>query len=606
MENINSLFYGGDIHENGALRHILSIGYELETSGITKLTKTNILEIDRPKQKGVKRTVLFNTDSSTKTINLFKSPDFEPDEDDQEMINRLEETFEDPKVLQTTRAGDKTHFYITNDLGDTSLGTVLALECTKNEDKFQKNQLYRFRSEDKKHEFPIQFVYHTESECGSFSNVEWHFTFLQPEQSNNIILITLMKLAEILIRHLKGMKKIQGNLLLKTGDDTEKIVGKPNKRSLFHKRGTNVYYMQTHYFENISSKNNVDYDREREITLEDVCSTPQMTFSCKIQHAFPIMKALVSDTLNSIPQSHNALAIRENIVIEVEKCVVKLVTAFLRKHGITKSDENKTHIKALANYAGLIFYKLYIYYNNYLTTNKADRKYFKNSLSFNSRHSNYELYMHLKTTIAAIFSLDPNDKDSAKKVSELIADLFVQDEILKEFIVPEAIRKGVFSTRNTLDIKNKNYGDPAYSLVSYFDFFEQPVTTDDNLDIDDNIVTYDWMEYKKLDGLSARLPLKDDVVLIECRFFNRLLSVYMYSIDDPELKKQMSEGICNELDIIFKPSLGKFSVRNLKLLLKYLRKQRLVKTPSRKTRSKKETPNKTMRARNSKSVDPEK
>jgi hypothetical protein len=119
---------------------------------------------------------------------------------------------------------------------------------------------------------------------------------------------------------------------------------------------------------------------------------------------------------------------------------------------------------------------------------------------------------------------------------------------------------------NTLEKSNKNYGDPVYSLVSYFDFFEEPVDDESNID-EGTIIKYDWLEYKKYDDYSAKMELKDDIILVECRIFQKILSSYVYSIADQELKEQMNNGSCNILTKRFSPDVSSLSIANLKKIV---------------------------------------
>jgi hypothetical protein len=151
---------------------------------------------------------------------------------------------------------------------------------------------------------------------------------------------------------------------------------------------------------------------------------------------------------------------------------------------------------------------------------------------------------------------------------DIIKRIVFQPEILKQMNSSEIkIRKGALSISNTLEKSNKNYGDPMYSLVSYFDFFEDPIDNDTNVDIDDEIIHYDWLEFKKYDDYSAKMELKDDIVLVECRIFQKILSSYVYSIADEELQEQMTNGACNILTNNFGPDVSSLSIANLKKII---------------------------------------
>ena len=104
-------------------------------------------------------------------------------------------------------------------------------------------------------------------------------------------------------------------------------------------------------------------------------------------------------------------------------------------------------------------------------------------------------------------------------------------------------------------------------MVSYFDFFEEPVDDDTNLDEDDEILKFDWLEYKKYDDYSAKMELNDDIILVECRIFQKILSSYVYSIADEELQQQMTNGACNILTNNFSPDVTSLSIANLKKII---------------------------------------
>ena len=169
----------------------------------------------------------------------------------------------------------------------------------------------------------------------------------------------------------------------------------------------------------------------------------------------------------------------------------------------------------------------------------------------------------MKNHIEQLFQVDAID------AIDIIKKMVFQPDILKQINSPNIkLRKGALSISNTLDKSNKNYGDPVYSLVSYFDFFEEPVDDESNIDDDSGeIIKYDWLEYKKYDDYSAKMELKDDIILVECRIFQKLLSTYVYSIADEELKEQMTSGSCNIVTNNFSPDVSSLSIANLKKIV---------------------------------------
>ena len=63
------------------------------------------------------------------------------------------------------------------------------------------------------------------------------------------------------------------------------------------------------------------------------------------------------------------------------------------------------------------------------------------------------------------------------------------------------------------------------------------------------------------------MELKDDIVLVECRIFQKILSSYVYSIADEELREQMNNGSCNILTKNFGPDVSSLSIANLKKIV---------------------------------------
>jgi hypothetical protein len=213
----------------------------------------------------------------------------------------------------------------------------------------------------------------------------------------------------------------------------------------------------------------------------------------------------------------------------------------------SKMQEKNMLYKSIKSYLFLIFYKLFLFFNSF--HGNAGAKYFKDSLFFNSRHSNYILYDALKKSIHAYFS-HTSVSISDTKIVETIRKICVQSTILEKHLVSEPttkLRKNVFDIRNKLEKHASSYGNPAKSLISYFQFFEDPIDTESNIGVDGTILYNDYLEYKRIDAYSAKMELKSDIVLVEFRVFTRLLSSYIYSILGDDKKEKMTRGICNEM-----------------------------------------------------------
>ena len=179
------------------------------------------------------------------------------------------------------------------------------------------------------------------------------------------------------------------------------------------------------------------------------------------------------------------------------------------------------------------------------------------------------------------------DSDSAITI---IKKIVLISEPLNNMVgvkVKDSLRKGVFLISNVLEKTNKHYGDPVYSLCSYFDFFENPLkdkpTTSDITSNESSSasslenVMYDWFEYQDVDSNSTRIALKDGIVLIECRNFQDMISLFTYSIADTELKEQIKNG---ELNNVTRETedVQSLTIGNFKKIIEILKRKKARKT----------------------------
>lgn len=121
-------------------------------------------------------------------------------------------------------------------------------------------------------------------------------------------------------------------------------------------------------------------------------------------------------------------------------------------------------------------------------------------------------------------------------------DFVVQEKILLEYFKvsdSDKFRKGVFYRKPWLINTDLHYGDPLYSLVSYFQFFHSN-TEPINTDFEEYDAT-DWLQYAEIDVHSTRMRLDNDYVLVEARVFPKMLYLYMSEIADDELRTTMEE-----------------------------------------------------------------
>jgi hypothetical protein len=603
----NKIELGGDIHNRKIFENILSIGYELETSSLSKLTL-----ISEKTEKG--ESILLNTDTARKDLEKFKEVGDESEEDE-DFVLRQEEIVEMDAFDKNGKKDKNVSFLITNDIVESPFVRFLNKNCEEIEEEEQtdlekiefKNQLYSFLDE-KQNKYNFEFIFHDEkTPCSVFSDVEWIFTYYKPKSSGNIILDTFANSIYNILHHIYDLrpvngkfkinicnkKKIEGGESSKISKNAENsiktceiIANKPENRILYHKPGTNLYYLQTHYYEKKSGE---------AFSMKDVCITPQMTFSANISNIIPIMKQMINDSIKSIPTANEVLERQYQLLNNIEYVINLLFTEHNEKNKesgfVFVASFKKEEYKAIKSYLFLIFYKLFMFYNVFNNNTKV--KYFKDSLFFNSRHSNYILYEALKKSIHHYFKEKWNTKDSEieiqEKIIQIIQILCVQTSILEQHFITDSNkrRKNVFNLNNKLDKNSSSYGNPGKSLISYFEFFENPIDNDTNIDDEDNIVYYDYLEYKRIDAYSAKMDLNSDIVLIEYRGFARSLSTYIYSILDPLSKEKMTHGICNEMTKNYQADIRGISISVLSdFYIKYSRENSF-KSKSKSNKSKK-------------------
>jgi len=620
-KNKTRKIYGGEIDKHNIFRKILSIGYELETMSLAKFTLITTEDENEP--------ILLNTDTNSKdyekmmklqngnrSVNTQTNEDEDEDEDDYDYYaNRLEETLEidaytteslnklnkqnkQTRSVKETRLvkADDTTFLVANDLAVTSFTKYLNVFCnindaanTKNNtnntnntktdnDLIDKNDLYTFETE-KGGKYKLNFETWSKKDCGMFSDVEWIMTYYNPKQNKNIILNTFINVAKNLVFHLNQLEKQSGRLIMNFSEDDKEIMKKTEIRNLYHLPNTNLYYLQTHLI-------------DKQLDIDDICFVPQMTFSCHIKDMVDIFKELAKDSINNFENYKRIADERIAVIANIEKCINKLFENYNKSCpnvSLTKTkttsetkiklklveSRNKTLIKSIKNYLFLFLFKLQRYFNFYLTDEKVKNKsktakYLKDTLFFNSRHTNYELYKAIKQLILEYFKqYNPAIKLSGSEIAMIIQKLVIQQPVLEEFLLDDIgnARKNAFLITNKLDKSHKSYGDPHYSLVSYFDFFENPIdnTTRRN---DKNELFHDWLQYDGVDNYSSTTDIKNNIVLTEIRSFARMLASYIYSVADDELKNNMTNGICNQMQKKFQPDIIGVSLIVLKQFLK--------------------------------------
>jgi len=213
-----------------------------------------------------------------------------------------------------------------------------------------KNQQYKFiTTGGEEYDFNFSF-WKEDTDCSVFANVEWVFTYYKPKISSNIILDCFFNSMKNLTKHLEDMEPVEGTFAIVEGDERVEV-NKPLIRKLYKSKTNNLYYMQTHY-------------KDLDLTLDDVCLTMQMTFSTHITNAFPVMKALLKDNLQTIPEQIKISSERYAMLKKIELCGNRLFASYNAKHERKlKIKKNTQTYREMMNYINLFLFKLSVYYN---------------------------------------------------------------------------------------------------------------------------------------------------------------------------------------------------------------------------------------------------
>ena len=563
--------YGGDIDKHNIFKKILSIGYELETGSLSKFTLTSNSEDGT-------EDILVNTNTVAKDYEKLKAND-EESEELFEIECYTTDSLSKHSLIKNNKKklvkNKDSTFLVSNDMAPSPFSKYLNSFCnltdnkTNNEDEeddeelIDKNDLYTFETVGGE-TYKLNFDIWPKKECGQFADVEWILTYYNPKKGKNIILDTFINVIKNLVHHLESLEKTNGRLIMNFSDEDKEIMGKPEYRTLYHLPDTNLYYLETNLL-------------DEKLDIDDICVVPQMTFSCHIKDIIDIFKELTKDNIKLIENYSRLSKERLKLIDNIETCIKQLFENYnksVKKDYKIIESRNKNLVKEMKGYIFLILFKLQRYYNAYLTDEKVKNKsktakYLKDTLFFNSRHTNYDLYKALKESMKTYFVKQLTNME----LSSIVQQLVIQQPVLNKYLLDDIknVRINAFSIKNKLDKKNKSYGDPHYSLVSYFDFFEDPVSETERRNDKDELF-HDWLQYEGIDIYSSTTDLKNGIVLTEVRTFARLIGSYIYSIGNAELKENMTNGICNRLRRHYQPDIGAFSVLVLKQFLNLIKK----------------------------------
>jgi hypothetical protein len=573
------MFQGGSLIPDKTFKKILSIGYEFETHDLAKLSlhsnkkslinsqmslrvlegkldtgsatemDDNYISVRIPIHKDDKphKEKLAETETKNDIPVDYEELEFmaafedEYEEEMNEEKQRLLEERENESYLEYFTENRKTDnkktvkFHVTNDIGDIDFGAILKKQC---EDvNIAKNDMYFFKTNTGKL-YDFKFSEELTDSCPTFTGVEYIVTYYSPKKENaNIIVDTFVDACSRIVDHLINLKKTTGELLMHDENKTHYIpVGELGKeRCLYHKPDTNLFYMDTYDTENMSKTQNIG----------DAVFVPQMTFRCKALDLIEIIKEIleIPDFKKSKTDTYSHDLDLEDAVY-LEETVDKLIDNFNKTAKLGSDRKRKTidkttiMAKNLKTYMFLIYYKLYYYIQEHkLILNKEEEDYLKDHLSFASRHNNTTLYNRIKEILQESFDISEIDE-----VHRLLCQPSILSSMYKFENKEKTDHNYEGSAKAILQKSDPHYGDPLYSLSSYFKHFEDPKTITSQLD---------WLTEAKIDSFSTTFPLVSDHILVENRFFRFEIGVWLRNTVDKNFSKDTLK-LKEMLDIVNK------------------------------------------------------
>jgi hypothetical protein len=453
-----------------------------------------------------------------------------------------------------------TMMFITSDRALNDFQEIIYKTCAKRENKFiPKNDLYAFASDDGAHRWPIVFTESITKECSEFSGVEYIITHYDPKletgRRDNIIMDTFLKSCHIIFEHLSTFtEKIPGKLVMNEGTKQGKKLGRVNPRMLFKKHDSNLFYLDTS--DNTDKKAN----ETEPFTMRKAAFMPQMTFRAKIEHIIPILKQMVLHDTYRTTAFVKELKNEYDVIITVESCVDDLLRILVVNGAKSGSDVGGRDFQIIRTLLFLIMYKIYMFLESYKKSNAKEKEnYFKNHLGFASRHRNHDYYVLLKKYLQKWAHVSENE------ATNLVLEIVNQPEILRTYMLKED--PDVF-TREAPKRNSRKYGDPSYSWISYFLFFEKPAST--------AYKTNEWFVASNTDTFSTVFPIPaDESVLLENRLFHNCISAFSQkelkiSIKYPTISKfrsmynnSLKRGFFKDDSVVLNPLTGRFSHVNI-------------------------------------------
>ena len=433
-------------------KHIISIGYEFETHDIAKISMSQDDMVNSNlSMQGLKYRI-----ASKDAVKL---------DNHSYSVYDHNEYIDDPDMDGDVPNND-IMMHTTVDFSPANFDSQLAPIC---KDSTEKNSLYAFKLG--KQTYPITFPGDLgdvkEFPCSNFSGVEWIVTYYKPPSSPQIILNTYIDACTRIMEQLNEFEKKTGSFLIR---DTKQLVGY-KYRNIYHKPGTNFYFLQINDGINTNTSRN-------NFSLDSIEIVPQMTFCVNAVHAMDVMETMLTFT----PSKNTHMGMNLKKLQKEFSLVYECVSLMFPE---TKTDDIKKAICMLS----LILYKVVVYVNRFSVVGaKEEDYYFKDDLTFSVRHSNVTLY---------------------NRLIELVGDV---KERFTQPILDKLYSKSKHALSKVVHKRNKRFGDPKYSFQSYFDYLD---------------TGKDWLEVNDIVKFTAMYDFKDDNLMIEHREFGPTIATMM-------------------------------------------------------------------------------
>ena len=578
---------GGDISPHIIFKNIQSIGFEIESIHLVKFT----IEPDHENNEDILvNSSLTNADleygyyDEYEYTYIIDEPDttFKITNDSAEDTDFNEELYELYKIHQNYNK--KSNEIEEKSPSPEDEGEEEALRTEDDCDEVM------FKMHIPKNEYINQEIYNVKirdpdlllKNCSSFTDTEWIITYYKPTVSKNVIMDYFLKSMDNLIDHVNKLVTIPNSEFHYLNENNEYV--------LFPKTKVNQAYIlpsTSLVYYNSSLKDNTNYDIKNDLEV-----MVQMTFGCNIHYVYRIMKQLLSIEYSTF-QLEKMNLLRKYLIEHDDKKNIKYINeeiehkknneyfdAFALDNSIEMvkilidnyQKTSTTYLfptltsdlnKKLRSYLFMILYKLCIYLNSYLNDKELHPStMLKKNLSFAVRHSNYFLFLEMKKILREIFASEFNEKDESyidTEIINIIHKLIDDKVILRKMYFNSYVRdkkmkllrlfKSKENTEEYEELKKTHFGNPLYSILSYFMHFSYGNQSDSE--------NNDWLVLNNIDEKSTKFELSNDNIIIEFRDFPNYVYIELFINGNNEVR-----------DELMKTNIG---IVNTKLIKKYMK-----------------------------------